>query len=627
MMRPLLALALLLGCQSPPPATGSTASPYPQDADGDGLDILHDCDDDDPEVGPPTLVFLDFDGDGHGNPQVTDVVCEVLSGWVLTNDDCDDQDAAVHPDADEACNGVDDDCDGLVDGEDELELPDAELYVDEDGDGHGAGDAVAACEGDGFSATDGDCDDGDAEVHPGAHELCGTGIDEDCSGEAAVCTLPETATSDEASAVWSAASDEGLGSVLGPAGDLDGDGLSELALALPQGGEAAAGRLVLVSGWTALAGGEVPEDTGWQGTQAYARAAISVDLGQDLDGDGLTELVMGADGTEQVAVSWGHAELAQGHRAMDEADLLVWGDHGEDFGSAVAATGDFTDDGRPDLVLGAGYGPDGGGAVWLVSGGSLAAGEGDVATIQRGQITGDAPYDRFGAAATSIGAADLDGDGLVDLGIGAPGHDLDDQSEAGRLYLYLSLVDWTGSAPAEDADTSITTDEGEAYLGQAVDGGHDLNGDGFEDLIVGGPLWSEGTGAAWILLGGSEALEDSLDAGTLDLTLTGEAEHDRFGTSVALVDDLDDDGLPEVLVGAPRADTEAEDAGRAYLFSGLTSGTVSASDAAVLIDGHTTDAGLGTTVGTAALDGGGAPVLILGAPGADSVYLFRAGGS
>ena len=206
-------------------------------------------------------------------------------------------------------------------------------------------------------------------------------------------------------------------------------------------------------------------------------------------------------------------------------------------------------------------------------------------------------------------------------------HDLDDQSEAGRLYLYLSLVDWTGSAPAEDADTSITTDEGEAYLGQAVDGGHDLNGDGFEDLIVGGPLWSEGTGAAWILLGGSEALEDSLDAGTLDLTLTGEAEHDRFGTSVALVDDLDDDGLPEVLVGAPRADTEAEDAGRAYLFSGLTSGTVSASDAAVLIDGHTTDAGLGTTVGTATLDGGGAPVLILGAPGADSVYLFRAGGS
>ena len=83
------------------------------DEDGDGVGYAQDCDDDDATVGAPGLLYLDADGDGVGSQPVE--VCPGLSGWVAQDGDCDDQDATVFPGAPERCNGLDDDCDGLVD--------------------------------------------------------------------------------------------------------------------------------------------------------------------------------------------------------------------------------------------------------------------------------------------------------------------------------------------------------------------------------------------------------------------------------------------------------------------------------------------------------------------------------
>lgn len=121
------------------------------------------------------LVYDDFDGDGWGDPSSERYGC---TGAVSVGEDCDDTDATVNPDGYETCDGADEDCDGSVD-EDAVDA--STWYVD--GDGDAVGDtAIIACDlPAGASATDGDCDDTDDTVYPGAVEAC-DGVDQDCDG-------------------------------------------------------------------------------------------------------------------------------------------------------------------------------------------------------------------------------------------------------------------------------------------------------------------------------------------------------------------------------------------------------------------------------------------------------------
>ena len=123
--------------------------------------------------------FLDYDGDGYGDPEEDDEFCEVPMGYVDNDDDCDDTNADINPTATEICNELDDDCNQLVD--DGLIL--GTFFLDADGDGYGTSEQwEAACEAPvGYVGNDGDCDDSRPQVHPDADEYC-DGIDNDCNG-------------------------------------------------------------------------------------------------------------------------------------------------------------------------------------------------------------------------------------------------------------------------------------------------------------------------------------------------------------------------------------------------------------------------------------------------------------
>ncbi len=218
------------------------ASTFYADADGDGygdpdtptrgcvvpaghVATAGDCDDTRAEVNPETIWYLDLDGDGYGTDVSTLVQCDRPSAYALVpgdcndmdpafhpgaeeadctdpNDyncdgevsyrdadadgvaaceDCDDTDATVHPGADEYCDGIDHDCDGLVNEDNSVDA--TTYYTDGDGDGWGTADATteACSRPEGHADQPGDCDDGDPGVHPDADEVCNH-VDDDCDG-------------------------------------------------------------------------------------------------------------------------------------------------------------------------------------------------------------------------------------------------------------------------------------------------------------------------------------------------------------------------------------------------------------------------------------------------------------
>jgi large repetitive protein len=172
----------------------------------DGAD--NDCDRQVDEELSQVTWYRDDDGDEFGVDDDAVEDCARPPGYAPASGDCDDGDDAVHPDALEVCNGVDDDCVGGADEDDPAFVPPT-WHADLDLDGYGAGPGTSGCEGPPGTVDDAtDCDDGEAAVNPGASELC-NGVDDDC----------DTTTdlgADDASQYYADDDEDGYGDALDP---------------------------------------------------------------------------------------------------------------------------------------------------------------------------------------------------------------------------------------------------------------------------------------------------------------------------------------------------------------------------------------------------------------------------
>ena len=204
MSRWFMCLAFVMGCEGRSEKNSDIV-----DVDGDGFDMLSDCDDYNAMINPSaqeacdgfdndcddliddeddsldpnsgTLVFADLDGDGFAGEVETATYCIIPEGWYLSALDCDDNNASVSPGLSESCDGVDNNCNGLVDDDDGNVTDGTPFYADMDGDGYGNPEFVTeSCiqperHVDNFE----DCNDGNADINPAAIEIC-DGLDNDC---------------------------------------------------------------------------------------------------------------------------------------------------------------------------------------------------------------------------------------------------------------------------------------------------------------------------------------------------------------------------------------------------------------------------------------------------------------
>jgi hypothetical protein len=583
------------------------------DGDADGVGASEDCDDADPAVGVAVAWYYDGDDDGWGDAASATVACAPPAGHVAAAGDCDDARADVHPGRVEVCDDadVDEDCDTLADDADPDVDPASRFdwFEDEDGDGWGGAPAGPSCDGDFDETTEGgDCDDSDPAVSPGALEQCGDGVDNDCDGGAWGCTLEV----DDAIVITGVAPGDRVGHSVAVSADLAaGDWV--LAASAPQRDNGVA--------WVTGTLSDTFGDSGMSFTASGEAAATMFGWAIEFVPDT-------GDGDPDIAISgpWsttGSVQLLSGLVALfsvadksdhDVADAraVLRGETASDaFGFAVGPGRKLGGEAASGLVVGApGY--------W----GAACSTRANVywfESVPDGEWSG--PDKAAWVASTAFksdcmgwalaGGDDLDGDGLGDLAVGAPGR-VTGADGGGAVVLFRGPL--AGAVGSDDADVSITSDVGGGQLGYAVVNAGDVNGDGLHDLWASQPHVSTESSAArvWLLLGPVEASGEVAEVAAA----SGEGEGGGFGFALQPVPDADGDSRPEVAVGAPFTDHGGSDSGTVYLFlSSTVEGGATADDAAATFQGEGGSlAGWSLEAGSD-LDGNGAPEMVIGMPG------------
>jgi Putative metal-binding motif/FG-GAP repeat len=587
----------VLACDQPSGFVGiaddcddAEAAINPNNAEICGDVIDNDCDGTtDEDDGSTALVwYLDADGDGYGDPAVVGpTACTQPTGYASAPTDCNDGNSSVNPGASEVWyDGVDQDCNGKSD-------------YDSDEDGHD----------DSGSGGD-DCDDDDSSSAPGLAELCSDGADNNCDGVTDPCdqdgVIRGGSAGDNLGGAVSSAGDwngDGQDDLLVAADKALGGGSGRGVVYVVSSPIGADG---LVTDYDVAS---------LLGESDHDRAGSALATLGDTNDDGFSELVIGALGHDSGGASAGAVYVVYGPRVgeydLSTAEALLIGEVGGDqAGTALSAAGDVDGDGVTDLLIGA-WGQDAGGTN---SGGAylmLGPIESDLDlsyadTRFRGETAGDQ------AGSSVSGGGDVNGDGYADLIMGAP-YRWTGGSYTGGAYLVLGPVDDSAMTLADADAIWVGTTDGD-LTGYSVALIGDTDGDGSDEFAVGAPEEDTGgadAGAVYILTNSTGTTSVSSASGTL----IGEKGSSYFGSALAAASDMNLDGNADLAVGARLDDTNYSDAGAGYIFLGPLSGTIDASDTAGKVLGTTAGDWAGAAIaGVGDLDGDGVPDVAVGGP-------------
>ncbi len=565
----------------------------------DGLD--NDCDDDidddDSSITGQSTWYTDSDGDTYGTAASSTVSCDEPSGYTDNDDDCDDSDDAISPDAAEVCDGADNDCDGDIDDDDASISGQSTFYADDDGDGFGdAGSTALTCEQpSGYTSDAADCDDSNADINPDADEVCNDGLDNNCDDAPTPCGETDIALSSMSDVYFRPDDITDLAYMVDFMGDIDGDGADDVAVGAVYNdtGSTNEGKAYLIYGGVS--------GTVTLSTDAYA--AFEGQAANDYTGSRAITGDFNGDDIIDVAVSGNHTDRSgslvnngavgiyfgghSGTNSLPYCDVQYYGAAVADqLGSQALFYPDWDNDNDDELIISApGYDYSSNeGTIYLIEGhaptSTVQYSTGSASSFLT-QWYGDSSGDMLAGSSTVVSmvlAGDIDGDGIQDVLLGSDGAG---PSSEGRAYLVLDPFSTATGQIGTLADLDVTGGSSTQNLGGTVGAAGDVNGDGYDDFLIG----SYYTDEAWLHYGSSSSSGSLLDS-DLDIHLTGPVGSE-FGAALHSIGDLNGDSYADIMIGAYDDDTDNTDGGTTYVWYGPIDLDQDSTEAAFVLYGPT----------------------------------------
>ncbi|KFI22264.1 integrin alpha [Nitrosococcus oceani] len=471
---------------------------------------------------------------------------------------------------------------------------------------------------------------------------------------------------------------DGWGGSVNRAGDVNGDGFDDLVIS---------GCCVVFGTSGGFPAALDPSTLDGSNGFVFNSRTISVSGAGDVNGDGFNDLVIGASRASPNGLYSGQSYVVFGTNTGFPAALelsTLDGSNGfalngiaafDDSGRSVSGAGDVNGDGFDDLVIGApGIGINAlsrAGQSYVVFG----AGGGFPAVLELSTLDGSNGFALNGIAASNgtgrsvSGAGDVNGDGFDDLVIGAPGVSLNDVSGVGQSYvvfgtgggfpavLELSTLDGSNGFTLNGIVFTLNglglySSEVGGRSGFSVSGAGDVNGDGFDDLVIGapdaGPNGVSGAGQSYVVFGRSGGFPPVLDLSALDgsngfvlnnavlaFSLYSFEVGGHSGYSVSGAGDVNRDGFDDLVIGAPFTGFGGNYSGRSYVVFGTNTGFPAALELSALdgskgfaLNGSAADDSSGRSVsGAGDVNGDGFDDIVVGGEHQSYVVFGRSSAS
>ena len=406
-------------------------------------------------------------------------------------------------------------------------------------------------------------------------------------------TLSQQKISDTEGNFTGILSDDGkFGRAITSLGDLDGDGITDIAVGAPLDDDGGGNRgavwvLFLNQDGTVKSQQKISDTEGnFTGTLVdFDNFGFSLTSLGDLDGDGIADIAVGTplddDGDEDRGAVWvlflNQDGTVKSQQKISDTEgnftgTLVDADF---FGFSVTSLGDLDGDGIADIAVGSPLDDDGGenrGAVWVL----FLNQNGTVKSQQKisdteGNFTSSlADLDNFSFGITSLG--DIDGDGITDIAVGVP---LDDDGGEDRGAVWVLFLNQNGTVKSQQ---KISDTEGN-FTGTLVDFDvfgvsitplGDIDGDSITDIAVGASFDDDGgsnKGAVWVLfLNQDGTVKSQQKISDTEGNFTGTInDNDQFGTAISSIGDLDSNGITDIAVNASLDDDGGIDKGAVWI--------------------------------------------------------------